>query len=89
MGEQTEQLKRVSDRIGKAILSFQRIHPGQFHVDELRKYVIDTVGIVAPASPDRVLRLMRAEGVLSYVVVSRSQSLYEWRGISSGQEETN
>lgn len=76
--EQRAQLVRVSDRIAGAILDFREKTSGQFHMDDLRRHVERAVGVVAPASPDRVLRLLRAEGRLNYVVVSRRSSLYAW-----------
>ena len=73
-----EHLDRVRDRIGDAILDFSRKVEGQWHMDELRRYVIRNVGVVAPASPDRILRALRQEGLVNYVVVSRRGSLYQW-----------
>jgi hypothetical protein len=37
---------------------------------------------VAPASPDRVLRQLRKQGVIDYRVVSRSASQYEILGVT-------
>lgn len=69
-------LERVSSRIGQAIVSFVREHP-TFHADELRRHVEREVGTISPASADRVLRDLRARGVISYRVVNRRASLYE------------
>jgi hypothetical protein len=80
MSEQTDNLDRVSARIGLAIRGFYhyRRETGErlFFVEELRRYVIAEVGIIAPASPDRVMRLLRKQGVIHYTVVSRRESLY-------------
>lgn len=72
-------LNRVSARIGGSILRyFAEYAPGyRFHVEELRKWVLDETGILAPASADRVLRDLRQKGRLDYHVVSRKQSLYQ------------
>lgn len=72
---QAAQLARVSSNIEKSIIAFCE-RRRTFHGDELRQWVaVDTN--VAPASPDRVLRLLRKKKVLNYRVLSRSQSLYE------------
>lgn len=72
-------LERVESRIGASILRyFAEYAPGyQFHVEELRKWVLDETGILAPASADRVLRDLRQKGLLDYHVVNRRQSLYQ------------
>ena len=50
-----------------------------FHAQDLRDYVDDMTGHThAPASADRILRLLRRKGVLDYKVVSRSKSLYKF-----------
>lgn len=76
-------LEKVSARIGHAVMSFyvHRVERRafQFHADELRNWVIAEVDIAAPASADRILRDLRQKGRLDYVLVSRSQSLYEFR----------
>lgn len=78
-------LEKVSERIGHAVMSFYydrlRQRAFQFHADELRDWVIARVSVAAPASADRILRDMRQKGQLDYVVVSRSDSLYEFRRI--------
>lgn len=76
-------LERVQARIGEAILAF-RAHTDRtitWRMDTLRRFVEARVGPVAPASPDRVLRALRAEGRLNYRVVSRRSSLYEWQPV--------
>jgi len=74
--EQQRQLERVTSRIGSTVLDFCRSIGvgGAFHAQELRDYV-GKHG-VAPASPDRILRDLRKRGVIGYVVVSRTKSLY-------------
>lgn len=48
----------------------------RFKMDELRKYCINRLGVVAPDSPGRVLRSLRQTGVVSYVVTNRRRSEY-------------
>ena len=74
--EQAEHLTRVSSRIEWAIIRFCQEH-SSFHADELRAAVTRATGIAAPASADRILRLLRTKGIVNYVVVSRRESLYK------------
>ena len=83
MTEQTEQLKRVYAKTSDAILAFynQRVNqPGEgsaFTADQLRFFVTNNVqGGVSPSSSDRVLRNLRQQGKLDYVVLNRGKSLY-------------
>jgi hypothetical protein len=46
-----------------------------FRMEALTEYVADEVP-AAPASPDRILRQLRAEGLLDYEVIDRAGSLY-------------
>lgn len=72
-------LDRVESRIGGSILRFfSGLEPGtKFHVEQLRTWILEDVGILAPASADRVLRDLRQKGKLDYHVVNRRQSLYQ------------
>jgi hypothetical protein len=74
--DKAEHLERVSSRIARAILDYCRDHP-QFHADDLRRAVTRTTGCAAPGSADRVLRRLRQQGMIDYVCLSRSESLYE------------
>lgn len=74
--EQDSELKRVEERIAEAIVEFCR-NNDRFRAETLRRFVRGRVGIVAPGSPDRVLRDLRQRGFLDYRVVSRSESMYE------------
>jgi hypothetical protein len=73
--DQEGNLERVSSRIERAIIRFCKEHP-TFHADELRQAVIRDTGIAAPASSDRILRLLRQQGRIDYVVLNRRESLY-------------
>ena len=77
--QQTENLQRVSRRIGAAILSFYEANPvAAFHADDLRDSVRKQCGKVAPASSDRVLRALRKKRMINYEVTNRRQSLYQF-----------
>ena len=73
---------RVYSRIAPLILSFARAHAGQsFHAEDLRQYVLALDPGIAPDSPGRILRLLRQEGKLYYVVIDRRASLYQFRAV--------
>jgi hypothetical protein len=75
-----ENLNRVYSRIAAHILAFYNERRGQaFHAEDLRQYVLEREPSIAPGSPDRILREMRLKGVLSYVVINRRASLYQFR----------
>jgi hypothetical protein len=80
VSEQRENLERVSERISQHILAFAklRLEAGapDFRMEDLVEYVRTKVPVVAPDSASRILRDLRQQGVLGYVVVSRSGSHY-------------
>ena len=69
--------KRVADTIWPLIMEFYRAKEKKpvFFCDELRRFIARQV-TVAPASPDRILRMMRQAGALDYKVTDRSNSEY-------------
>jgi hypothetical protein len=76
-----DERERVYSRIAALILQFRDEDPSAtFHVEDLRQYVLErVVEEIAPDSPGRILRLLREEGKLDYVVINRRQSLYQFR----------
>lgn len=78
-GEHKENLERVAGAIAQIVLHFCRMR-NEFHMEELRQYVVDR-GIVAPASPDRILRWLRQKGFLDYEVINRRDSLYRIKSV--------
>ena len=75
--------KQQFSTAGEAILAFdnQRVNqPGEgsaFTADQLRFFVTNNVkGGVSPSSSDRVLRNLRQQGKLDYIVLNRGKSLY-------------
>lgn len=73
---------RVYGRIAPVIVAYARDHAGEaFHAEDLRRHVIAHAPEIAPASADRILRLLRQEGRLDYVVVNRRASLYRWQSL--------
>lgn len=80
MSEQDDNLDRVSARIGAAIFDFYAWHVQagelEFHAEDMRRWVIRSVGMVAPGSPDRVMRDLRQSGAINYQVLDRASSLY-------------
>lgn len=72
-----EERARVRAKIGGLILTFYRAHIGMaFHAEDLRRYVLALAPEIAPDSPGRILRMLRQEGQLDYVVIDRRDSLY-------------
>lgn len=78
--EQQAQLTRVTGALASSILRFCRARlatgRAEFFATELREFC-DGAHQSAPGSPDRVLRALRRDGILDYVVVSRKDSLYK------------
>jgi hypothetical protein len=73
-----EERRRVELKIKNLILRFyyeRRSNP-IFFCDELRVFVSRNGALVAPASPDRILRMLRQQGHLDYKVTDRTQSEY-------------
>lgn len=76
---QREELNRVYTVIASAILRFHDEWPrDEFHVEDLRRYVLSEVAGIAPDSPGRILRELRLKGRLNYRVKNRRASLYEF-----------
>jgi hypothetical protein len=71
------ELVRVGDRLDHHVLAFARERVGRtFHLDELRAFVVERAGAVAPESAGRILRSLRARRALSYSLVNRARSEY-------------
>jgi hypothetical protein len=87
VGEQTANLARVRSAIARHVLTFcwtrVMMEPPTFRMNELQTYVSDQAS-AAPASPDRILRALRAEGLIDYVVEDRAKSLYRLTRVSEG-----
>lgn len=82
--EQEEHLDRVLSRIEDPIVRFCETHP-TFHADELRRFVVQESGTAAPGSSDRILRQLRQQGVIDYVVTNRRESLYRVISVNRGR----
>ncbi|HWO14749.1 MAG TPA: hypothetical protein VNN80_34840 [Polyangiaceae bacterium] len=75
-----EERRRVYGKIAPLILMFARDRAGQqFHVEQLRQYVDAHAHDIAPDSPGRILRELRQQRLLNYVVIDRRNSLYQFR----------
>lgn len=77
---------RVRTKIEDIILSFythrmRTAHRG-FHMTDLHEHVATAVA-VAPASTDRILRMLRRDGKLDYTVVNRRRSLYRFEATNA------
>ena len=68
---------RVYGKIAPLILEYAEGHTGKaFHAEDLRQFVLMFASEIAPDSPGRILRILRQEGKLNYVVINRRDSLY-------------
>ena len=84
MTQQQLHLERVADNIGALVVEFCRARIGvMFNAAELRAHVTRAVPTIAPESPGRILRDLKARGVVDYELVSRSRSLYRVVGVAS------
>ena len=78
-----EERARVYHKIAPLIRVFQAwmgVSPTgrDWHMEELRRFVLQYVPEIAPDSPGRILRQMRQEKSLNYENVDRAQSLYRF-----------
>jgi hypothetical protein len=75
-----EQLNRVALNLNQAIVEFwaKRVaaEEPRFTSTELRQHVQHYNYGTAPASADRVLRMLRTKGLVNYAVINRGKSLY-------------
>lgn len=89
MGEQKENIERVSKKIGDWIFDFcrERMKEGryEFYMNQLSQYVADRVATTYD-SCSRILRMLKGKGVLLYEVVSRKDSLYRLLWLKDGDE---
>lgn len=74
---QIEEHLRVWCGLAHIIWAFccERSTKDEWHMEDLRAWCCARAG-AAPASPDRILRSLRQEGLIEYTVVSRSKSRY-------------
>ncbi len=79
--EQVHHLARVTGRIGESVIEFCRARVGgTFRAAELAEHVQRQAG-GAPASADRVMRQLKAQGHLDITLVDRAGSLYRVIGV--------
>lgn len=87
---QTANLQRVRAAIGPLVVQFitdrWKLNARYFTAADLRAYIQARTN-TAPASPDRILRQLRAEGKFDYRVVNRRQSEYEILGLAGSPSE--
>lgn len=92
MTSDQQERARVKSRIGKLIVEFctERLKhfEGTFFMEELRVYIDRKLaGCIAPDSPGRILRQLRQQGELNYIVLFRSQSLYQIKPVEKTAEQ--
>jgi hypothetical protein len=76
---QAANLQRVSAKIGDVVWRFcvrRMRHHAPFNMVDLVAHVTAIMPFIAPDSPSRILRELRRQGRVDYVVVNRAASLY-------------
>lgn len=75
-------LTRVRGKVADHIRAFAKRtgDAASWHMEDLHRFVLARES-VAPASTDRILRAMRRNGELDYVVLNRKQSLYQFKKV--------
>lgn len=82
MAGDREERRRVYSKIAPVIMDYAGLYAGKaFHAEDLRRTVLLYAPEIAPDSPGRILRLLRQEGKLNYVVINRRDSLYQFRSL--------
>jgi hypothetical protein len=73
----TETIAKLPTAVAAVTEFFKTREGSAFTADQLRFYVNNTVeGGVSPSTADRVLRKLRAQSKINYLVLNRGKSLY-------------
>ena len=88
MSAQGQNITRVFAKIAPHVVGFCKGRLTQqqplFHMEDLESHVRALVPDTAPDSPSRILRSLRQQKWLDYVVRNRRDSLYEVLGVGTG-----
>lgn len=74
--QQYENLERVCERIGHAILEFFKAPREYYRSDDLYQFVKARVSQIAPPSVNRIACALRAKKLINFKCVHRAGSLY-------------
>jgi hypothetical protein len=89
--EQPENQTRVYDRIAPAVIAFWEEQKSKvcryFHLQDLVDFIKAQGLHVAPNSPARIMQILKNEGRVNYIVLKRSESLYEALEIGEATED--
>lgn len=90
---QPHELSRVRGSIATLVLAWLRErqirNKSEFHLSELEAYLMKREVGTTPGSGGRILRLLRSEGVIDYVVLHRSKSLYRITRLSPSSSSSH
>ena len=70
--------KKVASIIEKFYMNSLKNGNPEFFAEELRELVASMINKLAPGTTDRILRQLRQQNVINYVVLNRAQSLYKF-----------
>ena len=70
--------KKVANIIEKFYMNSLKNGNPEFFAEELRELVASMINKLAPGTTDRILRQLRQQNVINYVVLNRAQSLYKF-----------
>jgi len=74
--QQYQNLERVTERIGHAILEFFKAPREYYRSDDLYQFVKARVSRIAPPSVNRIACALRAKGLIDFECIHRAGSLY-------------
>lgn len=87
MNDAPEERRRVYKKIAPLILEYASTRMGRmFHAEDLYQNVLYQNPEIAPESPGRILRLLRRQGRLNYIVIDRGDSTYQFLAV---EEDNN
>jgi hypothetical protein len=83
-----EERARVYSKLAPLIMAFARANAGRlFTTDQLLHYVRQYLPNIAPASPDRILRMLKQQGRLYYACIDRRRARYQFRDLRNWRKE--
>lgn len=73
---------KISDAITKFFELKLKTKSKMFHMEDMYAFVTAKVGVVSPGSPDRIMRSMRRDNEIGYLLLDRADSSYVVTGVA-------